>query len=176
MTVLGDNVRESGSELVPKNSTRIYTKQELKRVILGIGILSDLLCKLTTPWDHSFSLAESHTQYRKRCNATPPINGELSVINLFFFIMIIFRRKQKLKATIPLHPQTNKYKCTCLVYGTRVCTFWNYFGLLEKKTNCLWRLANLFSDPQPIPDVNLLPHKIMTSRQWRRVLLTSNNN
>ena len=48
VTVLGDNVRESGSELVPKNSTRIYTKQELKRVILGIGILSDLLRKLTT--------------------------------------------------------------------------------------------------------------------------------
>ena len=48
VTVLGDNLRESGSELVPKNRTRIYTKLDLKRAILGIGILSDLLCKLTT--------------------------------------------------------------------------------------------------------------------------------
>ena len=84
----------------------------------------------------SFALAESHIQYPKRCNATPPINGELFVINLFFFIMILFRRKEKKNREEKRERERKKKKqqfhyilkpiiisVTCLVYGTRVCSF-----------------------------------------------------
>ena len=66
------------------------------------------------------------------------------------------------------------YKCTYPVCATRLLFFRNF--CFWKKTACLWRLANLFSDPQLIPDVNLLLHKIMTSRQWgaTHLLLTYN--
>ena len=90
------------------------------------------------------------------------------VIDLFLLIMILFRNEQQ-----QFHFIFNPININVLCAGQKFlfeinCCFWwgKKKETKQKKTDLLWRLASLFSDPQLIPDVKLLPHKIMTSCQW----------
>ena len=87
------------------------------------------------------------------------------VINLFFLIMILFRKEQQ-RFHFVFNP-INIINVLTLYVGQGFL-FEILFSEKEKKkkkSDWLWRLAILFSDPQLIPDVKLLLHKIMTSCQ-----------
>ena len=84
------------------------------------------------------------------------------VINSFLLIIILLKKEQQRLHYI-LNPINIIKVLTLCVWNKGFLLFETTF-VYGKQTDCLWRLANLFSDPQLIPDVKRLPHKIMTSR------------
>ena len=90
------------------------------------------------------------------------------VLHLFFLIIIPLSKEQQ-QVYYVLKPINTITVRTYPVCVKRVFHFKNTFCFWrerkKKKTACLWRLPNLIPSPQLISDVQLLPHKIMTSRQ-----------
>ena len=85
------------------------------------------------------------------------------VIHLFFLIIIPFSKEQQ-QVYYVLKPT---YVLTlCVEHGFFLYLFSKlFFCFFERKNKRLWRLVNFFASPQLIFDVQLLPHKIMTSHQ-----------
>ena len=128
-------------------------------------------CKPTHPQTHSFQpLSDSFNLSMDTPYNIP--NGAMQhrqsmaryfVINLFFLTMILFIKEQQ-----QFHFILNLINIiNVLPYvWNKGFSFLNCFCFWErKKTACLWWLDKKNSDPQLIPDIKLLPHKIMTCCQ-----------